>query len=243
MKLWATERKLVTAVTLVYNQLPFARRAVESLVQFNGLAPEDFEYVLWDQGAPYPGVDEWLHGLEGPTVLGGGFNIGVGASLNNVISNTDSEFLFKLDDDCEILPWTLPLLVLAYSIAQSTGFLIGVLSADVIGVGKAQGPSHDVELAPGLTLQCHGCVGGGAVLISRKVLDEVGPFRADRLYGVEDGDFADRCQKKGYQNAYLKGAYHISYCRGDEADPLIDNWKTAYYHHSTDLPFDEWSKR
>jgi GT2 family glycosyltransferase len=153
---------------------------------------------------------------------------------------TDSEFFFKLDDDCTLLPQTLPLLVLTYSLTRSTGFPLGVLAADVIGVGKAQGPFYEVEVAPGFMLECAPCVGGGCVLISREVLEDVGPFRADRLYGVEDGDFAARARAKGYYNAYLRGAYHISRCRGDEADPEIDAWKHEYYFGRTDKPFDEW---
>ncbi len=123
---------------------------------------------------------------------------------------TDSEYILKFDDDCTILPFTLPLMVLTYSLCEASGFPIAVLSADVIGVGKSQCELYEVEVAPGLTIQCAPCVGGGCVLISRKVLDDVGPFRADRLYGVEDGDFAIRANNKGYRNAYVKGAYHIS---------------------------------
>ncbi len=242
VRLWQAERRpLVTAVTLVYNKLDFCQRAVGSLLAYNGLDDNDIDIVLWDQGSPYPGVSEWLDIMRDKVdVQGGNFNIGVGAALNNVIDSTDSNYIFKLDDDSALLPFTLPLLVIARTVAQMTGFPLGVLSADVIGVGKSEGVSTAYELMPGLTLECAPCVGGGAVLISRDVIEDVGPFRADRLYGVEDGDFAARCLAKGYMNAYLRGAYHVSYCRGPEADTEIDNWKLKYAYGETDEPFDKW---
>lgn len=249
MKLWRSERSpLITAITPVYNKLDFVQRAVSSLVRYNGLDTEDFQYVLWDQGSPYEGVKEYLDGIREADypnikVMGGGVNIGVGACLNRAIENTDSDFIFKFDDDCEMLPLTLPLLIIAYSLALNMGFPLAVLSADVIGTGKAQGEYEEYQLAPGLNLDCCWCVGGGAVLIHRTVLDSVGPFREDRLYGVEDAQFALDSTEKGYKNAYLRGAFHGSFCRTEEADPEIDAWKLDYYFKRTDLPFDEWRSR
>lgn len=245
MKVWQSERKLITAVTLAYNKLDFVQKTVQSVAHYKGISDNDLEYVLWDQGSPYEGVAEYLEKLRKfdyswLQIQGGGFNVGVGAALNRVIESTDSEFIFKLDDDTELLPFTLPLLVIAYAAAVSAGYPMGVLSADVIGTGKAQGPYDEVELMPGIYLEGCPCVGGGAVLISRHVLGEVGPFREDRLYGVEDGDFAARALAKGFRNAYLKGAYHISKCRTTEADPEIDKWKHEYYFNRTDLDFAEW---
>ena len=110
-KMWeANKSPLVTGITLCYNKLDFCQPAIESLAAWNGLGDE-FEYVVWDNGSPYPGVAEYveaLKGRDGIEVMGGGFNVGVGAGLNRVIENTDSEFVFKFDDDCTILPWTLP---------------------------------------------------------------------------------------------------------------------------------------
>ncbi len=242
--MWGCKKKLITACTLVYNKLDFCQRAIETTRKNKGIDGEHFEYVLWDNGAPYPGVKEYLQKYRDEPdythVMGDGVNIGVGAALNRVLEYTDSEFFLKVDDDCAMLPMTIPLLVLAYTAAQQAGFPIGVLSADVLGVGKAEGPYFEVEVMPGMILESTWCVGGGCVLISRKVLENVGPWRDDRLYGIEDGDFAHRATEKGYRNAYLKDAYHISYCRGDEADPVIDKWKLEYYAGMTDLPFDEW---
>jgi hypothetical protein len=68
----------------------------------------------------------------------------------------------------------------------------------------------------------------------------VGPFREDRLYGVEDGDFAERCLRKGYRNAYLRGAFHASHCRGPKADKRYDEWKLAYFNRETDKGFGDW---
>jgi len=249
LKLWTTSaNKLLTATTLVYNKLDFVQACVESMIRFGMVNHDDMDYVLWDQGAPYPGVAEYLKEINEETgdwlqVQGGGFNIGVGAALNNIIENMDSQFFFKLDDDCELTPLVLPMMIIAYSLAERSGFPLGVLSADVIGVGKGDTkPEDEVEVMPGLFFQPAWCVGGGAVLISRKVLEEVGPFRADRLYGVEDGDFAGRAMRKGLYNCYLKSVYYISHCRQPEADPLIDAWKLDYFQHETDLAFDAWRK-
>ena len=246
MKLWtAGEDPLVTAVVCCYNKLDLVQKAVESVIKYKGIADEDIHCVLWDQESPYPGVKEYLEKVNGETgdwleVRGFGFNVGIGTALNNVIEDTKSKFIFKFDDDNALLPFTLPLLLIAHSLAGSCGFPLAVLSADVLGVGKAQGELTEYELWPGLILQCTWCVGGGAVLIPRRVIEDVGPFRADRLYGVEDGDFAYRAVQKGYVNAYLKDAYHVSFCRGEHADPQIDAWKLEYYAGKTDLPFDKW---
>lgn len=240
--MWTADKSpLVTGITLAYNQLSFCQPAIESLARWHGLGNE-FEYVVFDQGSPYPGVADYVESLkerDNITVMGAGFNIGVGAGLNRVIENTDSEFIFKFDDDGQILPFTLPAMVLAYTIAARQGFPIGVLSSDVMGVGKANPPYNEIEIAPGATFQGAWCVGGGAVLIARSVIEDVGPFNEDRLYGVEDGDFAQRACQKGYQNAYLKDAFHISKCRGEEADKDYDNWKLAY-HGGCDLRFEDW---
>lgn len=234
--------KLLTAITLCYNQLSFVEPCINSMRKYKGLPEDDIDYVLYDQGAPYPGVSEFLKSIEEPwiSVLGGGFNIGVGAALNNVISNTESQYVLKLDDDCEVLPLTVPLLIIAYALAESCGFPLAVLSADVIGVGKGHVAAE--QQVGEFTFEQAWCVGGGAVLISRKVLEDVGPWRADRLYGVEDGDFARRAINKGYVNAYLKDVPYISKCRTPEADPQIDDWKLDYYHHTTDLAFADWRK-
>ena len=244
-KMWeANKSPLVTGITLCYNKLDFCQPAIESLAAWNGLGDE-FEYVVWDNGSPYPGVAEYveaLKGRDGIEVMGGGFNVGVGAGLNRVIENTDSEFVFKFDDDCTILPWTLPAMVIAYTLAASHGYPIGVMSSDVIGIGKAHPPYIEAEIAPGIVLQGAWCVGGGAVLISRQVLEDVGPFDESRLYGTEDGDFAARAIKKGYQNCYLRDAYHISKCRGEGADKNYDDWK-LYYHAGNDLRFEEWLEK
>lgn len=244
-KLWSTPRKLVTAVTLCYNQRDFLERAVSSVIEHNGIDSEDIEYYIWDNGPPYDDSRQYLDNLELPgwaTKTGGGFNVGVGAAVNRVIEQTDSEFIFKFDDDCALLPLTLPLLLIAHAFAGSYGLPLAVLSADVLGVGKAQGSHVDYELMPGLVLESHSCVGGGAVLIPRKVIEDVGPFREDRLYGVEDGDFAVRCLKKGYINCYLRDAYHVSFCRGQGADTRFDSWKLEYTFGDTDLGFDKWMK-
>lgn len=247
-KLWQANRTpLITGITACYNKADFVVKAVSSVMKYNGLDQEDFVYILWDQGAPYACVAEFLRDIQQSNppnvkVMGGGVNIGIGAALNRVIEMTDSEFIFKFDDDSELLPLTLPLMIVAYMLAQQSGFPVGVLSADVLGVGKANPPYELYQVAPGLTLECTWCVGGGAVLIGRNVLENVGPFREDRLYGVEDGDFGLRATEMGYRNAYLRGAYHISKCRSNEADPEIDKWKLEYYGRKTDLPFDEWKK-
>ena len=243
VKLWKVKNPIVVAITLIYNKLDFCKRAVESFLNFNGLEPENLRYILWDQGAPYPDVKEWLDGMrqdERVEVWGDGVNIGVGAALNAVIESTESAYVYKFDDDNEFLPHTLPGQLMAYILTENAGFPLGVLSADVVGVGKANGPYYEVEILPGMMLQCSPCVGGGACLYSRKILNEIGPFRADRLYGVEDGDFASKAVKKGYHNAYLKDYYHISYCRGEEADPEIDRWKLEYTFGRTSKSFEEW---
>lgn len=244
---WSSSRKLLTTIMLCYNKLDFVKMAAMSYINWNGLDPEDHEFVIWDQGAPYAGVKEYLDNLEKSDIpylrrMGDGVNIGVGAALNRAIEYTDSEFVFKFDDDGCLLPLTLPVLMMVYIIAIKNGFPIGVLSADVVGTGKSTCESVDYELSPGIVLETVPCVGGGAVLVSRKVLGDVGPWRDDRLYGVEDGDFQARAYNKGYRNAYLKGAYYISNCRTEMADPEIDNWKLEYYQNKTDLPFDEWRK-
>lgn len=245
MRHWSSERKLLTAISLIYNKRDLAEPAVESMLQYHGMAEDTLDYVLWDNGSPDRCVAWYLESLRQRdipylSVEGGGFNVGIGAALNRVIEMTDSEFILKFDDDCEMMPFTVPALVLAYTLALRAQYPIGVLSADVLGVGKSCGLIRAVELYPGVTFEEAPCVGGGAVLISRQVLEDVGPFREDRLYGVEDGDFAARCLNKGYRNAYLRGAFHISHCRGPKADHRYDDWKLAYHAGETDKDFGDW---
>ena len=238
-KTWQTGRKpLVVAFTAVYNQLSFCVRAVQSLEQNHGLDAEDFRYILYDQASPYPLVQEWL--ADKDAEIWGGKNIGIGAAMNEVIAKTTGEFWFKYDDDNTIDPHTLPALISAHYHAAQAQIPLAILSADVRGVGKSEAIYDEIEVFPGLTLQFVPCCGGGAVLIPRAVMEDIGPWRADRLYGVEDGDYAMRAAEKGYRSAYLKGYYHTSYCRGEEADESIDRWKTAYHQGETDLSFDEW---
>jgi len=245
MKNWSSEKKLLTAITLCYNKRDFMERAVESFIKWNGLQGSDLDYILWDQGAPYEGVSSYLedkkeNGQSYITVMGDGVNIGIGAALNRAIEYTDSEFVFKLDDDTELLPFTLPAMILVYAMARQAGYPLAVLSADVLGPGKSQATVHEYELSPGIVLEEYPCVGGGAVLISRDVIEDVGKFRDDRLYCLEDGDFQGRALQKGYRNAYLRGAYHISYCRTPEADQAFDRWKDEYIAGDTNLDFASW---
>ena len=233
VKAWLSPRLLLTSILLAYNDRDFLESAVDSYLKWNGVDPDEQEFVIWDNGPPDPASKWYLERLknEAPgyvTFSGFGENVGVGAALNRTLESTDSEFFFKFDDDLEILPYTLPALIIAYTVAMSRGYPIAVLSADVLGVGKSEAVYREYQLMPGMTLQEAPIVGGGCVLIHRSRFEDIGKFREDRLYGVEDGDFAIRAREKGYVNAYLKGAYQLSKCRGPGANESYDAWKLDY---------------
>lgn len=244
VKAWTAPKHLLTSIMLAFNDRDFLESAVSSYIKWNGVDPDDQEFVIWDNGPPDPASRWYLENLKNEcpgyvTFSGFGENVGIGAALNRTLEATDSEFFFKFDDDLELLPQTLPALLIAYVTALSQGYPIAVLSADVLGVGKSESVYREYQLMPGMTLQEAPCVGGGCVLIHRSRFEDIGVFREDRLYGVEDGDFAMRAMGKGYVNAYLKGAYQISKCRGPGANASYDQWKLDYYFGRVDKGWGE----
>jgi len=230
----AAQSKLVSIIIPSLHRPDLTRRCLES-IRIQGLKPEEWEVVVVENearegailGDPLPANTRRIQLTE---------NLGTTGSINCGILATASEFVLLLNNDVELGPQFLQLLLGAlrderYGFAtgkllqaQNPAFLDGAGDA-LIQAGAAYRLGHNTEDLgqfdePRSVLA--GC--GAATLFRRVAFNEAGGLDEDFFAYLDDVDLGLRVQMMGYRSAYVPQAiaYHVgSATLGNKRHPLV----------------------
>jgi GT2 family glycosyltransferase len=185
---------------------------------------EDFETVVVDNGSTDDSVEFVTRNFPGTRVLPLGENRGFSVAVNAGIRAMSSELVALLNNDTELDPGWLQILVQAADAHPEAGLFASKL-VDFHDRRLLDG-AGDVLRRSGLPYRLgHGEVDRGqydepafvfgacaaAALYRRSLFEEIGLFDEDFFAYCEDGDLSFRAQLAGYSCLYLPGAvvYHM----------------------------------
>lgn len=180
---------LVSAVIVTWNRLAEVRVALQSLVA------QDYPHleILVVDNASTDGTPEMIAG-EFPQVrvLRQDHNLGCPGGRNVGVRAATGEFIFSLDDDAEAEPAVVSTLLRHFQRDPQ----LAVLMPRLVDCDPA---ASRPELPPVPPLRYRGLYTGGAALIRKAVIEAVGYFPADYIWGVGETDFALRVLDAGYR--------------------------------------------
>jgi GT2 family glycosyltransferase len=205
-----------SVVLLNYNGWELLNAALPSVVaqRFEG-----YEVVVVDNGSGDGSVGNLARHWPGVRVVALPENVGVTAALNRMVQASNGEYVALLNNDVELAPDWLALLVEAIDldprIASVAGKLHRMDAPEIIdragdtldwssachgrGAGARDEGQYD---APGEVFS----VGGAAALYRRSVFEEIGEFDEQFFAYLEDVDWGFRARLAGYVNRYVPAA-------------------------------------
>jgi GT2 family glycosyltransferase len=214
---------LISIVTLTWNQTEVTCEFLESTRQFTY---KNYEILVCDMGSTVDPTDRINSGNYPNTkVLRSETNLGFTGGNNWGMRQAKGDFVFIVNNDTEVTPDLLDLLVQPFyddptigvtcpkirfyhhkDVIQYAGFNpIDLYTGRVTAVGskEADKGQHDVS---GYTYGAHGC----AMMVSREVIEKVGMFPETFFIYYEEWDWSSRILKAGYHIYYqAKGLiYH-----------------------------------
>lgn len=189
----ATQQIAVSIVIPLYNQIAYTRSCIESL---NKTIMPGVEILLVDN-ASSDNTAEYLHSLEGVTVISNLENKGFSGACNQGISSASGQWIVVMNND----------------VLLGKGWLDGMLSAadrfglDMVSPAIREGElNYDLEpYAAELTGRMqsvvrHGQVNGICFMAHRRVFDSIGIFDENfRIGQYEDKDLFLRATKAGFR--------------------------------------------
>jgi GT2 family glycosyltransferase/glycosyltransferase involved in cell wall biosynthesis len=210
----ATERLRAPDLSIVipvHNAAPELRRCLHSIARHTTMP---CELVLIDDASVDPEVEDVLAeaaGLTGVRILRNAVNLGFTATVNRALRSTVGDVVL-LNSDTEVGPRWLEHLVRAarsrHGVATVTPVSDNAGAYSVPRLGEANATPLNLDL-PGVSRLIAQTSGGPApaptgngfcMYMSRRAIDEVGPFDADafpRGYG-EENDFCLRASRAGW---------------------------------------------
>lgn len=199
---------LTSIVILTRNELALTRACVDSIQRHT---PEPYEFVFVDN-ASTDGTLEYLHGVEGATVIDNDANLGFGGGCNQGIAASRGERILLLNNDVVVTSGWLAALHRGLDADPKAG-LTGPRSNRVADVQQVDDVGYDVETLEGLDDWADRWVRehagettaiarlvGFCMLVERAVIDRIGGF--DLRYGLgnfEDDDFCLRAGVAGFE--------------------------------------------
>jgi len=191
----------------------------------------DFSVILVDNGSTDGSVDLARTCFPQVHIIENHENRGFAAANNQAILASASEFVATLNNDTEVAPGWLGVLVQAIEADSQVGMCASkmllayerdVIEAAGIAVdraGVAWNRDAGTVNGPGATapIPVFG-PSAGAALYRRAMLDDVGLFDEDFFAYLEDVDLAWRAQWAGWRCAYVPQAvvYHVHSATGQE---------------------------
>jgi O-antigen/teichoic acid export membrane protein/GT2 family glycosyltransferase len=210
------ENELVSLCIVTHNRVDFLKKTIAALKLT--LTKVNYELFIWDNNSN-DGTVDYLKQFENDIrtrVILHKSNIGTNAK-GKTIELTKGEFIFGLDDDILEFPkdW-IQQMVHAYKSIPN----IGYLSTDVIQDEKTHGAKQPDEMyseqkyCDGSITLLVGPAGGWCFMISRDTYNTVGKFyfAKDRIFFMEDENYANRVINKGLKVGILKDlkVYHAT---------------------------------
>ncbi len=185
---------------------------------------DSFEVVVFDNGSRDGSAEHVRARWPEVRVVELPKNVGVTAALNAMVEGTGGEFVALLNNDVELDPSWLSLLVEALrafpEAAAAAGKLLRFQDRSVIDRAGDELRWSSAAFGRGAGQADHGqldeagevfAVGGAAALYRRVVFERVGCFDADFFAYLEDVDWGFRARLAGYSARYEPRAlgYHL----------------------------------
>lgn len=201
---------------ITHNRLNMLKKAVNALLPT--LKDINYELIIWDNNSDED-TKNYLKGLPKDNrikIVLHESNIGTNAK-GRALELATGEFLIGVDDDVIEFPanW-ISEMITAYKRIPAMGYLSTNVVQDEITNGAKQ-PDHfynDQHYDGGKIILQVGPAGGWCFMVSRYVYSTVGKFAQykDRLFFMEDADYAWRAAYKGFKYGILKSVkvYHAT---------------------------------
>jgi len=93
----------LTAITCVYNGLPYLKESIESTLNQDY---KDFKYLIIDDASPNPNVVKFIESYDDPRIkfIKNNQNLGTAKTFNKALSYVDTEYVVRIDQDDINLP-------------------------------------------------------------------------------------------------------------------------------------------
>jgi len=213
----------VASITLSYNFSKFAKNYFDSFSNLNYPA-ESLTQYLHDNASKddsieiinqYIGNHKYKIELS-TSKVNTGFSGGNNIVLKKLLKESDAKYFFLLNQDTQIDPECLKLLVEEMERSPKTGML-----------EARQEPREHPKCYDPVTFETYWCSGGG-VLIRKEVLEKIGVFDHRYFLYSEDVDLSWRTMIAGYQCRVCPEAtyYHFT----EDLDPNKDLSYQYYYN-------------
>lgn len=220
------EHPRVSLLILNYNGKAHLKKCLESVFR---MEYPNFEVKLVDNGSTDGSVEFVKKNYPQVKIVEHGVNRGFALGYNLVMDSVKSEFVALLNNDVLVEPeWLKKLIPYAKQekVAAVTSKMLFLSdngrinaaggSCDVYGVGWNRG-NGEVDWGQYDKVEEVFYGSGGALLIKRKVWDEIGPFDERYFLYGEDLDWCWRARLKGYKILYVPHAKVYHYWRGSKA--------------------------
>jgi glycosyltransferase involved in cell wall biosynthesis len=195
---------MLTITLPVYNAMPYLRAAVESVL---GQSYRDFEFLIIDDGSS-DGSADYLRSLRDPRIkLSVRENRGLGTTLNELFSNSRTEYVARMDADDICEPHRLER-QMAFLCGHGDVVMLGTGIDFVVGNRIVDGfrPLTEHSEIRQRLLQKRPGVGHPTIIVKRKAWEAVGGYR---FAGAgEDLDFCLRLCDFGRVANIPEALYH-----------------------------------
>lgn len=231
---------LISIITLNYNQPAVT---CEFLASSRALTYSNYEILVCDMASDINPTAVILAGNYPKTkILRSNINLGFAGGNNWGMRQAKGDFIFIVNNDTEVTPNLLQLLLEPFYSDPSVGatspkikffFQPGVIqyagfnpmnpfTGRTSTIGEMQ-PDNGQYDQPGVTFGAHGC----AMMVKREVIEKVGMFPEKFFLYYEEWDWSARMRKAGYKIWYAAnaGIYHKESVSVGKNNPL-----KVFYH-------------
>lgn len=249
------DNPLVSIITLNWNHTDVTCAFLESTRK---LKYRNFEILVCDMNSDIDPAEQ-IHSLHVPntTLLQSKKNLGFAAGNNWGMRQAKGDFIFIVNNDTEVTPDLLDLLLEPFyadpsigvtcpkiryyshpNIIQYAGFShMNSISGRAFSIGDKEVDTGQYDKS-GYTFGAHGC----AMMVKRAVIEKVGMFPEKFFLYYEEWDWSSRIQKAGYHIYYQSKAliYHKESISVGKNSPLktyyITRNRILYMRRNTSIP-------
>lgn len=202
---------LVSIITVNYNSTEVTCEMLHSLKESTF---KNFEVIVVDNASKIDPTDKLKDALPSVKVILAKKNLGFSGGNNLGIRNANGDYIFLLNNDTELTPRLIELLIHSFSLDKSIGIVCPKIkfffSKDIIqyagfnkfnrftgrttAIGSRQ-PDSDKYSISGFTHGAH----GAAMMIKREVLSTVGLLPESYFLYYEEWDWSFKIIKAGYK--------------------------------------------